>query len=311
MAESIVLSIKCLSKLVIYVDSGSTDKSVELAISMSVDVIELDMSIPFSAARARNAGFKRLKELQDDIDYVQFIDGDCEISRDWGEIASQFLDTHDNVAVVAGRLNERFPEHSIYNRLADLEWNYCDPGEINAVGGIFLVRLTVFADVGGFNETVSAGEEPELCYRIKQQRWKIIRIDHDMAQHDLAMSYFTQWWKRQVRGGYGGLDIARRFGLDKFKKNCWRSRFWLMWPFLILVGMKLGGILVATLIAILWPIQFSRIAFRLSSSGKTTRIALAYAWFTMISFWPQSIGQIYYMIDRIRGRKQRLIEYRK
>src|SRR4051794_38450615 len=54
--------VRCLQSLtpagapVVYVDSGSTDGSVQRARELGAKVIELDRSIPFSASRARNTG---------------------------------------------------------------------------------------------------------------------------------------------------------------------------------------------------------------------------------------------------------------
>ena len=119
---------------VVYVDSGSTDGSVELAKALNVSVVELDLSIPFTAARARNAGFARLLQVEPQIKYVQFVDGDCEVVEGWLNFAQQQLESQPNVAVVCGRRRERFPEQSIYNQLCDMEW--ATPiGEAQACGG--------------------------------------------------------------------------------------------------------------------------------------------------------------------------------
>src|SRR5689334_4384058 len=48
---------------VVYVDSGSTDGSVAMAKQLGVHVVELDLTIPFTAARARNAGFEKLVQI--------------------------------------------------------------------------------------------------------------------------------------------------------------------------------------------------------------------------------------------------------
>jgi hypothetical protein len=95
----------------VYVD-GSIDGSVQWARERSVDVIELDMRIPFTAARARNVGFRRVREIAPDLTYVQFVDGDCEVQRDWHQQALSFLESHEDVAVVCGRRRERYPERS-------------------------------------------------------------------------------------------------------------------------------------------------------------------------------------------------------
>ena len=75
------------SGLVLYVDSGSTDDSVELARRRTDEVTARDDSVPFTAARARNAGLKRLLELDASVELVQFLDGDCELEAGWLERA--------------------------------------------------------------------------------------------------------------------------------------------------------------------------------------------------------------------------------
>src|SRR5262245_37640182 len=119
---------QCLMSLpetgaIVYVDSGSNDGSVELARGLGVEVIELDIRVPFTAARARNVGFRRLRQISPDIEYVQFLDGDCTLIAGWLEDACVLLNQHPDVAAVCGRRCERYPGRSIYNWLCDREWD--------------------------------------------------------------------------------------------------------------------------------------------------------------------------------------------
>ena len=173
-------SARLLAPSTVYVDSGSSDASVTLAETMGVTVVRLDMTLPFTAARARNAGFKRLQQVLPHLRCVQFIDGDCELIEGWLETADDFLDQHPGVAVVCGRLRERFPERSVYNRLCDIEWDR-PTGETDACGGIFMTRPALFASLGGFREDLVAGEEPELCQRLRAQSWKVWRLARPIA----------------------------------------------------------------------------------------------------------------------------------
>ena len=103
---------RCLESIVsegvkvVYVDSGSTDDSVETARGLGAEVVELDMSIPFCAARARNAGYQRLVESSPYVSFVQFVDGDCELIDDWLGFAVESLLSLSDHAVVAGWLRE-------------------------------------------------------------------------------------------------------------------------------------------------------------------------------------------------------------
>jgi glycosyltransferase involved in cell wall biosynthesis len=315
---------KCLESVigpdrtVVYVDSGSTDDSVAMARARGVEVLELDMSIPFCAARARNAGFARLMQCDSQVEFVQFVDGDCEIARDWLSTAAQALSGRPELTIVAGWMNERFPEASIYNRIGEVEWNFSGAGEVESVGGVFMVRREVFESVGGFDATVTAGEEPELCLRLRQKGWKILRLDHRMAWHDLAMTRFSQWWTRQVRNGYGSADVGRRFGLPFFQRNNRRVKAWAIWLIALpLVGVGVGieagapaGLLSVLCILAIWPAQVVRVAIRNVYRVNSRFLALAYAFFIMAAYFPQIVGQAKYFADRLRGRSNRLIEYK-
>lgn len=214
---------KCLTSIVgrgwpvIYVDSASTDGSPAIAREMGAEVVDLDMSIPFSAARARNEGMAKLLAVAPDVTCVQMVDGDCEVVAGWIERAKAELDANPKIAVVCGRRRERFPEASIYNRIADVEWN-SPIGEARSCGGDAMFRVSAFQEAGGYDNSVVAGEEPELCQRLREKGWKVFRIDAEMTIHDSAMTRFAQWWKRSVRSGYARWTSRR--GFEKAKTVC-------------------------------------------------------------------------------------------
>ncbi len=207
--------VRCVESLVreapgctiIYVDSGSTDGSVEFARGMGVEVVQLDMSRPFTAARARNAGLERLIEIAPGVQFVQFIDGDCEVIAGWLEAGVAALAGDESLAAVSGRLRERFPERSIYNRLADIEWDR-PVGEEKSCGGVAMMRVSRVREVGGFDSGLIAGEEPELCARMRERGGRIMRLAHDMAWHDLAMTTSAQWFKRARRHGHAIIEVS-------------------------------------------------------------------------------------------------------
>jgi len=172
----------------VYVDSNSTDGSVELARGLGADVVQLDLSQGFTAARARNEGFRRLTALAPELEFVMFVDGDCELFPDWIAAAVSFLDGRPDVVAACGRRRERFPQASVFNRLCDIEWNTV-PGEARAFGGDVVLRAAALRAVGGYRDDLIAGEEPELCVRLRAAGWKIWRLGHDMTWHDATMTH--------------------------------------------------------------------------------------------------------------------------
>lgn len=208
--------VRCLESLdrsvpAVYVDSGSTDGSVARAAEHGLEVVELDNRSAFTAARARNEGFDQLLASHPETDYVQFIDSDCELDPGWLSAARLFLDEHDDVAVVCGRRRELYPERSVYNRLADMEWN-TPVGDAFTCGGDSLMRSTAFREAGAFDSTLIAGEEPDLCLRFRRAGHRVVRIDQEMTLHDVDITRFAQWWRRSARWGHGYTEMVLQHG---------------------------------------------------------------------------------------------------
>ena len=117
---------------VIYVDSGSTDGSVELARAKGVEVVQLDMSQPFTMARGRKRGFARLKENRPRASASSSSLTATARSSPAGWIVPWRRSRPPRVAAVSGRRRERFPDRSIYNRIADIEWD-APTGEVKVL----------------------------------------------------------------------------------------------------------------------------------------------------------------------------------
>jgi GT2 family glycosyltransferase len=114
--------------------------------------------------------------------------------------ALKALEEQPDVAIVWGHRRERYPERTLFNRVLDLDWIYA-PGITDFCGGDALMRREVLAKADGFSEDLIAGEEPELCQRIRAQGHTILHIDQPMTDHDLAMTRWQAYWKRALRAG--------------------------------------------------------------------------------------------------------------
>lgn len=293
---------------VVYVDSGSTDGSQLAAKEAGAEVIALDMIKPFTAARARNAGLARLREQGLKPEMVQFMDGDCELQPGWLASARAFLEDSPEVAVVFGRRRERFPEATLYNRMCDWEWNV-PLGEALACGGDALMRMTALDWVGGYDPTLIAGEEPEMCLRLRATGWRIWRIDAEMTLHDAAMTRLGQFWSRARRAGHAWAEGAALHGAPPERHCVSQVRRALLWG----AAMPLA-ILVAALVTDPWALALFAIyplrALRFALRDGATREAWERAWLLNLGKFAEAAGVIEYYLRRLVGRPRGLIEYK-
>jgi GT2 family glycosyltransferase len=295
---------------IVYVDSGSTDGSVQMARSRAITVIELDMSKPFSAARARNVGFAKVRQAYPDASFVQFVDGDCFVEAQWLTTGVHLLQSRPDWVAVFGKLTERFPEKSIYNYFSQMTWNPHAEGAVDYVGGNLMVRVDAVEKIGGFREHFTVCEDHDLAIRLRSHGGTIWYTPVPMATHDLAVYAFGPWWTRAARGGYGhGLIVshhAKTPGRPHHREwmRCW---FWgLGVPLLSVAGVwALGWIGLAPLL--LYPVSFVRMYLRpRDQNGGDAR----YAGLTLTSHIAEMVGQVEFLFDKWRGKQAKLIEYK-
>lgn len=298
-------------ELVVYVDSGSSDGSVERARELGALVRELDPASPFTAARARNEGLEIALEQRPKLRFVQFVDGDCELQPGWLATAHQALKATDDVVAVCGRRRERFPERSPYNRLCDLEWD-TPVGEADACGGDVMMRVEAVQRVAGYCADLIAGEDPELSHRLRRDGGRILRLDHEMTLHDADIHRFAQWWRRTRRSGHAYAECWDRHRSDRIHETEMRSiLFWgLAFPLAVLLGFALIGAfgVVAPLVG--YGLLFERVRRVRTARGDRPVDARLYASAVVIGKWAHAQGVLEYFWNRLRGTPAAIIEYK-
>lgn len=284
---------------IVYADSASNDGSQARAVAAGATLVELGPAQPMNAARGRREGAGRLLADHPDLEYVQFIDGDCVLQSGWIERATAFLDADPRAAAVCGRRFEAHPEASPYNRLSDREWD-TPIGETESVGGDSLMRVAAYRAVDGYDPTIVAGEEPELCARLRAAGWSIWRIDAPMTEHDMAMVRLSQWIGRSRRGGLGYAQVWRASGGRLFGRQLRSALLWaVMLPLIVvLVALASGQAALLLLIPLSWGAQVARLAAR---RGVGSASAWQDAALLMVAKGGEAVGALTVLMRRSRG----------
>ncbi|MBV2359551.1 glycosyltransferase [Thalassococcus sp. CAU 1522] len=288
----------------VYVDSGSTDGSVHAAQAAGAKTVALDMATPFTAARARNAGFDAL----DDPRFVMFVDGDCTLVPGFVDAARLHLEANPQVGMVTGWRSEIHRDASLYNQLCDWEWRR-PAGEILSCGGDMMVRAALWRDVGGMNPQVIAAEDDEICCRFRKAGWKLHRVPVEMTRHDAGMTRFGQWWARAVRTGHGFAQVGHlhpdHFVIERKRVLVYGA----ILPLVFLLGLFTTPWLCLAVLA-LYAANYFRTARGLIRDGLPARQAWRHSVLLTLSKIPNMIGMALYRLRRLRGHDMRIIEYK-
>lgn len=291
---------------VLYADCGSTDNSCAAAELEGARVLRLQPQRP-TAAVARNAGLEAARH-----GLVHFFDGDTILHRDWLKKAVRALDDPAFFGVF-GRREEIAPRATVYNFWMHHDW-YMPPGPSGACGGDVLFRRARLLRVGGYDPTLIAGEERDLCHRmIHDGGGAVLRLDEPMTLHDIDMHRFGQYWKRCVRSGYAYAQVAARYrDLRAWRRTCRRN---LAHAVVLAAVVALSAVLGWWWLLAAWGVllcaAIARDAWRCRRQVGSMGGALLYAVHHYLSKVPTTVGHLDYYLRRWRGAAPKgLIEYR-
>ncbi len=282
--------------------------SIEVAqTSTGVEIISLVEEYP-TPGRGRNEGWK-----YGNAPLVMFLDSDTEMDKDW--LLRSVNELPNDVGAILGNREEMQPHASVFNWLGNLEWN-SQPGITECFGGDVLVRRQALEETGGYDEELVGGEDPELSQRIRVAGWSIFHLDCKMTRHDLAMTRYSQYWRRAYRSGYGFAAVV-----DRQRGN--QSSFWqreifritirgggamallLLSIFFLLLSMMAKVLLVAALITfviaflLLFFPRLFRVKNFMKDKGLSIEHARLYAWHCSVVVIPQFSGMLRYKIGKI------------
>jgi glycosyltransferase involved in cell wall biosynthesis len=295
---------------VIYVDSASTDGSPETAARYGAQVVVVRPSRP-TAAVGRNAGWRLAS-----ADFVLFLDGDTVLHPDFPQVAYDVMVADPHISTVWGHRREIHPEESIYNRVLDLDWIYA-PGIVEACGGDVLMRTSALREVNGYDDHLIAGEEPELCRRLRARGYSIMHIDHPMTLHDLQITRWRQYWTRARRSGYAYAEVSDRFrhSNDPLWAADSRRSFTRAFVWIGTVAVALFTCLwFGALPLLFWVATFLgsslRSAWKARWKDSNPMTLFLYGIHSQIQHLPICVGQLQFLRDKKAQRRRGLVEYK-
>jgi GT2 family glycosyltransferase len=309
-----IASVQTAAVPAVYVDSGSSDASVEIARAANIEVVELDPLRPFTAARSRNEGLDALTNRNPGLIFVMFLDGDCRLDADFMARALATMGDNADCAIVVGHLAEEQTERSAYTRLSAIEWSsgVGDITDFGNLGGIMLARISDIRAVGGFNAAMIAGEDSELGVRLALNGRRVVKIDAPMATHRADIVRFGQWWRRSVRAGQALTHRYRLHGQSRLQ-DCKRA-FWstLIWGGLIpLIAFGLAP--STSGLSLLLLAAYGALMIRMFSHYRRSGAPFAAAWtaalFGIVAKFANFVGLVRFFIHEARG-KTTLVEYK-
>ena len=296
---------------IIYADSASTDGSPARAAALGARVIAVESSRP-TAAQGRNAGWRAAAGT-----FVLFLDGDTILHPDFARLALEALTADATLAAVWGHRREIHPERSIYNRVLDLDWIF-PPGLTDYCGGDVLMRRAALESVDGYDPTLIAGEEPELCRRMRAKGYRVLHVDAPMTGHDMAMTRFRQYWRRAVRTGHAYAEVSRRFRGsadplwgDARIRNLLRGPFWTFAPVVAAVAcVAWRSVWPALALLVLLLVLTIRSASKAGWKSSDRGALFLYGLHSHLQQVPIFLGQVQFGWSARRGKRQGLIEYK-
>jgi glycosyltransferase involved in cell wall biosynthesis len=295
----------------IYVDSASTDGSPARAAALGARVVPVEAS-HLTAALARNCGFAAAS-----APYLLFLDGDTIVHPDFARVALDALAADPTVAAVWGHRRELHPERSLYNRVLDLNW-MVRPGFSQYCGGDVVMRREVLAAVQGYDPTLIAGEEPEVCRRIRAQGFRILHVDAPMTKHDFNMTRVRQYWRRALRSGHAYAEVSRRFRntddplWQKARvRNLQRGAFWTVSAGLALTLSIARRSPLPALAWLVWLVLMAvRSGWKARWKSRDAGTLFLYGLHCHLEQVPIFFGQLRFDLDAWRGKRRGLIEYK-
>lgn len=199
---------------IIYVDTGSADKSVQIATQYAHRVFVEQSRWPTSGL-ARNRGLIEAKH-----EIIHFIDGDISISKDYLKQAVNRI-LLPEVDAVTGYFVEKRTD-KFFNRIMDIrrdginhQERFC---ESTNGGGTYLKSKLLL--VNGYDERILKGQESDLGIRYREKGFRILFIDQIQGVHNFDINSVVDFMRfKYYYGKSGGYLLKAKSDVNDYIRS--------------------------------------------------------------------------------------------
>jgi len=179
-------------------------------------------------------------------------------------------------------------------------------------------KKSILEEIGGFDASLIAGEEPEMCQRIRKKGYEIFYINSLMAYHDLNMTQFYQYWTRSFRTGYAYAKISensrdfyeplwKEESIHNIKKTITMLFITLILPAL---SISLGDWTPFFLMLFFCSGLILNTAKQNLSRCENISTSILYGIHSHLQHFPIFLGQVSFFMEKLTRKSRTLIEYK-
>ena len=199
---------------VVLADSGSTDRTVEIASAYPIRIVQLMDPRERCCGIGPQLGFQHSRG-----EYVYLMDGDMALDAAFLAKALAFLAQHPEVAGVGGRVVERNLDNLEYRerQAREAAEPHRVPGPVDRLDGGALYRRLAIQEAGYLSDrNLHSYEEFDLGARLRSRGWKLWRLpDLSVSHEGHRAPALRLLWRRWASGYAWGPGELLRAALGK------------------------------------------------------------------------------------------------
>ncbi|PMM04012.1 hypothetical protein BCT61_17315 [Vibrio breoganii] len=183
-----------ISVEIILVDSCSIDKTIEIASTFDIDIVQFKNKLDANCGSAVQLGYQRSNG-----DYIYLIDGDMEAKPGFINKALDYLKRNYDCAGVSGIIHDELVTSQSDRQRVNSYSRFKNVTSVKSLGGGGLYRKEAILSVGYMgHKSLESCEELELAVRLKKQNWNLVRlpiksvshVGHGLSDVQLVIKYF-------------------------------------------------------------------------------------------------------------------------